>query len=84
MKLFKFGLELFDGSSKKYGGHSRLLAKLFGRTIGVHALRVYLRKDFRMKIDYDYYDCHRYFINIGWIGISFEGFPFWEREHPRP
>lgn len=74
MKIFKFGIEVFDAKLKEYGGFNHFLAyKIFKGKY--RYLDIYLKKQFKIqKVHEDpeyYYDGYHNTLWIGWILISY-------------
>lgn len=73
MKFFKYGIEIFDSSLKKYGGFNRWIAKLFGWKYSY--LAISLHKSFKFNHIYNndeyYYDGYHNSIQIGFLIISY-------------
>lgn len=73
MKFFKYGIDVFDGRLKKYGGHGHFIAgKIFKWRMGY--LHIYLKVtpgfEIIYKNDDHYYDGYHNHIYIGWVLIS--------------
>ena len=74
MKLFKYGISVFDSRLKKYGGFNHFIAgKIFKWKYGY--LSIELRKQWRFEIvhndDNYYYDGYHNSIAIGCLQISY-------------
>jgi hypothetical protein len=74
MKIFKYGIHVFDSKLKKYGGFNHFIAgKIFMWRLCY--LDIYLKRESKFEIihndDYYYYDGYHNSIWIGWILISY-------------
>ena len=69
MKIYKYGIQLFDGKYTKYGGHWQKLSRL----TGLDYFDIYF--NFGFKYFSDYYDGYHSTIGLGIIWISWGGRP---------
>ena len=65
--FFKWGVQLFDASSKEYGGFNHWIAKLFGWRITSIVLSIH--SEFRFEFTSCYYDGYHKCIWIGPFSI---------------
>lgn len=74
MKLFKYGISVFDSRLKKYGGFNHFIAgKIFRWRLCY--LDIYLKRKFKFEIvhndDNHYYDGYHNHVWIGWVLFSY-------------
>lgn len=74
MKLFKYGVSVFDSRQKKYGGFNHFIAgKIFRWRL--FYLDIYIKSKLKFEIIHNnyeyYYDGYHNHIWIGWVLISY-------------
>lgn len=74
MKFFKYGVSVFDGRQKQFGGFNHWIAKYVFRWRLCY-LDIYLEKQFKFEIchkkEESYYDGYHNSIWIGFVLISY-------------
>jgi hypothetical protein len=70
MKLFKYGIRVFDSRLKEHGGFNHFISgKIFRWRLCY--LDVHLKRKFKFEINKYYYDGYHNYIWIGWVLVSY-------------
>lgn len=81
MKLYKYGIEIFNGAYKEYGGHWRWMFELTGRWVSELAIGV--SADIKFGHFCTFYDWYHHAIWLGFVYIAWDGWPLKETVNTR-